>query len=104
MFAEINRPKALNALNLGGMGRRQANWPTIGQAAFATDGIRAIAGSLVALQRLDLSHSQATNLCVLALAKGCPELALINLLDTRCTREVFRMLRQVGCHARVFGI
>jgi hypothetical protein len=56
---------------------------------------------------------QVDNRCVLEIVRGCPRLAQLNVVGTRCTRELHRLLRQQqrgggggggGGRPRLFGV
>ena len=50
--------------------------------------------SLEQLRQLDLSHSQVDNATVLQLLEGCPHLSTLNVVGSRCTRELHKAVRQ----------
>lgn len=104
----------LQGLRLGGMGSRtDVPWPTVGGSvnkAFSNNGVSAaLTGKnqrnrLPALQIVDLSHSAVTNSTIVGLALSSPHLSRLNIVGSKCTRELHRMLREAGCSARVYGI
>lgn len=104
----------LQGLRLGGMGSRtEIPWPTVGGSddkAFSSNGVSAaLTGHgqrrhLPALEVVDLSHSAVTNSTIMGLASSSPHLSRLNVVGSKCTRELHRMLRDAGCSARVFGI
>lgn len=104
----------LQGLRLGGMGSKSdVPWPTVGGSeakAFGNNGVcEALSANgqgriLSALQTIDLSHSAVTNSTIMEVALASPELSRLNVVGSKCTRELHRMLREAGCSARVFGI
>ncbi len=104
----------LQGLRLGGMGSRtDVPWPTVGGSgdkAFSDNGLTAAlmvdshGRHLSALRVVDLSHSAVTNSTIVGLALSSPHLSRLNVVGSKCTRELHRMLREAGCSARVFGI
>lgn len=104
----------LQGLFLGGMGSRSdVPWPTVGSSvdkAFSNSGVaaaltmKAQRETLSALQTIDLSHSAVTNSTMVDIALCSRDLRRLNVVGSKCTRELHRMLREAGCYARVFGV
>lgn len=102
----------LQGLRLGGMGcKNDVPWPTVGGTkAFGDKGVSAAlteqgqGKQLSCLQTIDLSHSAVTNSTIVKLAMSSTELSRLNVVGSKCTRELHRMLREAGCIARVFGV